>query len=440
MSCAGADSKDSTGDMRRVPVVLLLLSACAGPVTQPSSPAPPNLKEQSSATELAATHGEGQHGRMGTNRRGQGSASQASKRLSLYVLPLKTEAGLTRAAKSLDTLIITELHNLQRFDVMGPDDVNAMLRVERMRDTLGCDPVEMSCNAEVASALGAPRLVTGKLLHTAQGGEVVLSLALVNTRSVELLARASARGSSADEDVLAVMMARVIGDIFDVRVTPPRAVGGGPQTYAEYTRLMQRLGRLMANHRLSELLAAVAQNADATMNTPPGTSLEAVLTFYRATACARLGRAECLRAAAAHYLERWPSGMYVSALQNHLDQLEDRQRERESATDKLQARLAEIEQQRERGGLDAWQVRLQKGYAYFSALRYERAAETFNSLLRSDALPDADYFDVLQMASLALEKAYRFEAQRELLLEAQKAQPKAFRRQGLHHALRRIPK
>jgi hypothetical protein len=359
----------------------------------------------------------------------------------LLIMPLKSELGLEVAARALDELILTAVHDIGRHRVLGPADLNAVLGVERLRDAMGCD--EVSCAAEIGGALGAPFLVAGQLGRL--GDQAVLSLRLMDTREPSVLARSSARGGT-NGDALASMMGTTVGDLFKVKIKlPEKTVGAGPVAaaapdYSEFTRITSALSARMMHNEYTELLTDLDRFEKAKVTSPPSFSLPELLSFYRVNACFMLKRPACVRTNGEDYIKRWPTGMYQVQIQNYIDQLEDMAFARDAKSDELKARLKEIADLQAKGTYDANLALELTAAAYMSAQHYTEATPVYLKLVDIYEGDPEKMLGLVQILGVAYEQTGKFAECRALLKRAQERYPKQFRIKGLHYQLNRLPK
>lgn len=106
--------------------------------------------------------------------------SQSDHKERIAVLPTQfdgTAAGQV-PAQVFDDAILTAVQNSGHFNVIGKDDLVAVLGFEQQRDLLGCD--EVACLAEIVGALNAAKLVTVKVARLAD--EWVISAKLIDVQ------------------------------------------------------------------------------------------------------------------------------------------------------------------------------------------------------------------------------------------------------------------
>lgn len=100
---------------------------------------------------------------------------------SFAVLDLAAAGVDASVAKNLTQLLATEIKRVEGATVLGRDDVNAMIQLEKDKTTLGCGD-DAQCLAELGGALGVERLVVGTVGKLADS--YVISLRLISTRRV----------------------------------------------------------------------------------------------------------------------------------------------------------------------------------------------------------------------------------------------------------------
>jgi TolB-like protein len=98
-------------------------------------------------------------------------------------------------AKSLVSIAASEVSGTGAFSVLTTDDIRSMLMLEQTRQMLDCS--ESSCFAEIGSALGVSRLLTGGITRTGAG--LVLSVQLVDPNEGRVLGRESREVSDPSE-------------------------------------------------------------------------------------------------------------------------------------------------------------------------------------------------------------------------------------------------
>ncbi|MEK7704885.1 MAG: hypothetical protein AAB426_07995, partial [Myxococcota bacterium] len=129
--------------------------------------------------------------------------------------------------------------------VIGAQDINAILGLDKMKDALGCN--DLSCAVQIGGALGVDLLLTGSV--STLGDEMIVSLTLIDTR--ESVAKKRAQARVADEErFYAHAIAAAVAQLYDL---PAPAAPTSERASATTTR---PLGR---NHR--ETVTDAAPNA-----------------------------------------------------------------------------------------------------------------------------------------------------------------------------------
>lgn len=101
-------------------------------------------------------------------------------------MPLKPTNVPANISFIMDDLLLTELQSVG-FQAIGPEDINAMLGFENMKEETGCD--DATCVAELGNALGVPYLTAGNIANIE--GSTVITLKLINVRTATVVARVS---------------------------------------------------------------------------------------------------------------------------------------------------------------------------------------------------------------------------------------------------------
>jgi hypothetical protein len=102
---------------------------------------------------------------------------------SFAVLDLQAAGVDPAVATNLTQLLSTEIKRVEGASVLGRDDVQAMLQLEKDKNTLGCSD-DAQCLAELGGALGVERLVVGTVGKLADS--YVISLRLISTKRVSV--------------------------------------------------------------------------------------------------------------------------------------------------------------------------------------------------------------------------------------------------------------
>src|SRR5690349_9579681 len=96
------------------------------------------------------------------------SSDKDAGKLKVAVMDLKASPSIAKElAAAVAALIPQTLDELGPFKAISKQDIEQMLRLEQMKDAVGCGDV--SCLAEIGGALGADYLVSGSLVDVGSG-------------------------------------------------------------------------------------------------------------------------------------------------------------------------------------------------------------------------------------------------------------------------------
>jgi TolB-like protein len=114
----------------------------------------------------------------------------------LLILPMKAEAGVEEATgKLLDDVLAVAFARYAGIESISQHDVTEMMDLEAERQAAGCD--EASCLAEIAGAMGARYVVSGRIGKL--GSRFSFTLSLFDSSEARNVSRANRVGSSLDE-------------------------------------------------------------------------------------------------------------------------------------------------------------------------------------------------------------------------------------------------
>ncbi len=109
--------------------------------------------------------------------------ARADSKTKLVVMPLQASGLPASSVTILDELVADFVRRLGEHQVIGKSDIDAMLGLENMKDQLGCDDV--SCAAEIGGALGAERLLAGRVAKL--GSNIIIVLKLIDASKQQVL-------------------------------------------------------------------------------------------------------------------------------------------------------------------------------------------------------------------------------------------------------------
>ncbi|MEE8408333.1 MAG: PEGA domain-containing protein [Myxococcota bacterium] len=132
----------------------------------------------------------------------------------IAVMPLRPQRVDADIVKILDSILVTHLGSLTQYDVIGTDEIAAILEMEGMKDSLGCSDV--SCAAEIGGALDAQLTLVGSVGKL--GDNVIINLTLFDNRSMKVKHRASVKVQN-DENLFDHGVLSAVAKVFGE--TPP---------------------------------------------------------------------------------------------------------------------------------------------------------------------------------------------------------------------------
>jgi hypothetical protein len=121
------------------------------------------------------------------------SAEEADEMVKVAVMPVQVEENAAgRVPDLIDDYLLTAVQNLGGREVIGQDDIEAVLGLERQKDLLGC--TKTNCFSELSGALGVEKLVLMRIGLIEAGKkkiEWVVTSKLIDIRAAVVEARSS---------------------------------------------------------------------------------------------------------------------------------------------------------------------------------------------------------------------------------------------------------
>ncbi len=112
----------------------------------------------------------------------------AAEKSKVAVLPVQMEKSAKGMVPTLfDDYLLTAVQNVGDFEVIGQDDINALIGFEKQKQLVGCDDV--TCMADIGGALGVDRLVIVQIARLKE--EWVSTAKLINIRQAKVESRSS---------------------------------------------------------------------------------------------------------------------------------------------------------------------------------------------------------------------------------------------------------
>lgn len=136
----------------------------------------------------------------------------------IYLAPVRAAEGIDAGTTSVIETAVLVAARQRDPAVVGSGDLAALLDLDAAKQAVGCDGA--TCDAELADALGAPRLLTAQISHL--GDTWVLSLTLLRRDDLAVLGRQQITRSGDSADVLLPAIPDLVRDVF------PAAPGTGP--------------------------------------------------------------------------------------------------------------------------------------------------------------------------------------------------------------------
>ena len=116
------------------------------------------------------------------------TATPGKARIAVTSLAIAGELD-AKFADVIGELVTAELAARGYFEPISASEISTLLGVERQKQLLGCSEEATSCNAEIASALGAPYLMSGSL--TKLNGIFQLNLQVIDTSKSRTIGRST---------------------------------------------------------------------------------------------------------------------------------------------------------------------------------------------------------------------------------------------------------
>ncbi len=143
----------------------------------------------------------------------------AEPRPRLAVMPLEAKRLDQELVSILDTLLAPAVDKVGRYEVISPADIDALLGMEKLKESLGCSSV--TCAAEIGGALGVDTMLAGNVSRL--GKKLLIQLSLVDTKRASVVARGGSE-VEANEDLYADAVRQAVADLFKLAPPPPTAV------------------------------------------------------------------------------------------------------------------------------------------------------------------------------------------------------------------------
>jgi TolB-like protein len=125
-----------------------------------------------------------------------GAEAPVGERARLIILPIAPEVGVDESVtKLLDDLLSVSFSRFVELDAISTSDVAELMAHEANKQTFGCD--DASCMAELAGAIGARYVVSGRIGKL--GARYSFTVSLFDSERAVSVGRANRTGNSLDE-------------------------------------------------------------------------------------------------------------------------------------------------------------------------------------------------------------------------------------------------
>ena len=162
----------------------------------------------------------------------------------VLVMPLSAGEGVSAGtAQAITATVLGEVRKRPGLGVMSPNDVQAVLSVERQKQLLGCS--EGSCLADIGGALGVDRIVTGSAAKL--GESWLLHLQLVDAKNAQVLRSADRRKKNGSIDDLLDELPKMVDELFGAPAAAAVAVTPAPMPPPKPVQLPSPIGEEPSN-------------------------------------------------------------------------------------------------------------------------------------------------------------------------------------------------
>ncbi len=143
-------------------------------------------------------------------------SSAVEAKVRVAVMPTQLDDTAVRdVPKLFDDYVLAAVHKLGVYDVIGQDDINAMLSFEQQRDLVNCS--ETSCLANIGGALGVQKLVVLKVARV--GANWVTTAKLLDLAAAQVENRTTGVVPGDVQQLLNGVPA-IVAEIFGVTAPP----------------------------------------------------------------------------------------------------------------------------------------------------------------------------------------------------------------------------
>ena len=145
----------------------------------------------------------------------------AGARVRVMLLDLITDPRFSSQRGALGHIVAEEAARVRGYEILSADEVRAVLDQEATRQLMGCD--DSSCLAELAAALDAALIISGRVDASSDGTPIV-ALSVLNTRALVVLNSVSFAWAGPSDTLPAVVRTAAQTLLLEPRERPPGAL------------------------------------------------------------------------------------------------------------------------------------------------------------------------------------------------------------------------
>jgi hypothetical protein len=150
------------------------------------------------------------------------STARAQEKTKIAVVPTQLEESAKGMVPSLfDDYLLTAVQNTSGAQVIGQDDIGAMLGFDKQKQIMNCD--DTACMADIGGALGVDKIVSVKIARL--GDDWVATAKLINIKATKVEARVN-EIVPGDTKALLKAVPRLTGKLFGQEVAESSDSGG----------------------------------------------------------------------------------------------------------------------------------------------------------------------------------------------------------------------
>ncbi len=155
-----------------------------------------------------------------------------TNRPTVAVAPVQLdETARAGVPELIDDYVLSAVQDLGRFEVIGQDDINTLVGLEKQKELLGCDDV--SCFADIGGALGVEKIIVVKVARV--GEQWATTAKVIATKPPKVEARLS-RFVDGDAAALLKAVAPLVAELFGAGPPPSLVSAAAPPAPAPASR------------------------------------------------------------------------------------------------------------------------------------------------------------------------------------------------------------